>query len=140
MQSSPAMPNNSVAPAPSESGAMDGKPKKKGFVRRMLNNRNGWVKRFARQDLPGWSPIITAKMVVLFYLLSALILLPLGGAILGASLGVKEYSVRLQLMLLAHYIVPDAAVFRSSAATVGSARGKVQQRPSMAFCGHAGPV
>ena len=96
MQSSPAMANNSVAPAPapSEAAMNDSKPKKKGFIRRMLNNRDGWVKRFARQDLPGWSPIITAKMVVLFYLLSALILLPLGGAILAASLNVKEYSVR----------------------------------------------
>ena len=100
MQSSPAMANNSVAPAPSEAAAMDSKPKKKGLVRSLLNNRNGWVKRFARQDLPGWSPIITAKMVVLFYLLSAIILLPLGGAILGASLNVKEYSVRPSPMVL----------------------------------------
>lgn len=96
MQSSPAMANNSVAPAPAPSQAAtnDSRPKKKGFMQRMMSNRNGWVKRFARQDLPGWSPIITAKLVVLFYLLSALILLPLGGAILAASLNVKEYSVR----------------------------------------------
>ncbi len=90
------MANNSVAPAPTPSQAAmnDSRPKKKGFIGRMLSNRDGWVKRFARQDLPGWSPIITAKLVVLFYLLSALILLPLGGAILAASINVKEYSVR----------------------------------------------
>ena len=129
MQASPAMPNNSVAPAPSEAGAMDGKPKKKGFVRRMLNNRNGWVKRFARQDLPGWSPIITAKMVVLFYLLSALILLPLGGAILAASLGVKEYSVRPQLMFLVHHRVPDAGPFHATGYRKGPDCGLNKQRP-----------
>ena len=94
MQSDPAMANNSVAPAPSEATTMEAKPKKRGAIGRLMKNNNTWLKRFARQDLPGWSPIITAKMVVLFYLLSALILLPLGGAILGASLGVKEYSVR----------------------------------------------
>ena len=60
----------------------------------MTQNQNRWHKRFARQQLPGWSPIITAKSVVFFYFLAGLILLPLGVAILLASLNVVEYKVQ----------------------------------------------
>lgn len=55
---------------------------------------NSWHARFVKQQLPGYSPIITGNRVLAFFLCATLILIPLGAAILAASLGVVEYKIR----------------------------------------------
>lgn len=61
--------------------------------KRWLHGKNSWFARFARQELRGWTPILSARFVVFAYLLAAVVLLPLGIAILVASLNIQEYSV-----------------------------------------------
>ena len=62
-------------------------PKKK-------NGRDRAWNRFVHQELTGYSPIMTGNRVLAFFLLATLILIPLGAAILAASLGVVEYKAR----------------------------------------------
>ncbi|DBB12141.1 hypothetical protein WJX82_010754 [Trebouxia sp. C0006] len=62
-------------------------PKKK-------NGRDRAWNRFVHQELTGYSPIMTGNRVLGFFLLATLILIPLGAAILAASLGVVEYKAR----------------------------------------------
>ena len=50
--------------------------------------------RFVHQELQGYSPIITGNRVLAFFLVATIILIPLGAAILAASLSVTEYKVR----------------------------------------------
>ena len=50
--------------------------------------------RFVHQELRGYSPIMTGNRVLSFFLLATLILIPLGAAILAASLSVVEYKGR----------------------------------------------
>lgn len=50
--------------------------------------------RFVHQELSGYSPIMTGNRVLGFFLLATLILIPLGAAILAASLSVVEYKGR----------------------------------------------
>lgn len=61
--------------------------------KRWLHGKNSWFARFARQDLRGWTPILSARFVVFAYLLAAVVLLLLGIAILVASLNVQQHSV-----------------------------------------------
>ena len=51
-------------------------------------------KRFVHQELQGYSPIITGNRVLAFFLVATIVLIPLGAAILAASLSVTEYKVR----------------------------------------------
>ena len=51
-------------------------------------------KRFVHQELAGYSPIKTGHRVLALFLVAAIILIPLGAAILAASLSVVEYKVR----------------------------------------------
>lgn len=62
-------------------------PKKK-------NGRDRAWNRFVHQELTGYSPIMTGNRVLAFFLLATLILIPLGAAILAASLGVVECKAR----------------------------------------------
>lgn len=62
--------------------------------RKGSENSNGWHARFVRQELKGYSPIITGNRVLAFFIVATIILIPLGAAILAASLGVVEYKVR----------------------------------------------
>ncbi len=71
-----------------------GRVQQEGRFKRWLHGKNSWFSRFARQDLKGWTPILSAPFVVASYLLAAAVLLPLGIAILVASLNVQEYRVR----------------------------------------------
>lgn len=64
-------------------------PRRKGS-----QNSNGWHARFVRQELKGYSPIITGNRVLAFFIVATIVLIPLGAAILAASLGVVEYKVR----------------------------------------------
>ena len=50
--------------------------------------------RFAQQDLQGWSPVITAKVVVIYFFVVAAVCVALGVPVLVASLGIVQYSVR----------------------------------------------
>lgn len=50
--------------------------------------------RFVRQEVPGYSPIITGNRVLAFFICATVILIPLGAAILAASLGVVEHKLR----------------------------------------------
>ena len=50
--------------------------------------------RFVHQELRGYSPIMTGNRVLAFFLVATIILIPLGAAILAASLSVTEYKVR----------------------------------------------
>lgn len=50
--------------------------------------------RFVHQELKGYSPIMTGNRVLAFFLVATIILIPLGAAILAASLSVTEYKVR----------------------------------------------
>lgn len=85
-----------TAPPLSDSGSV--RPNQTSCWKRFTQSNNRWHKLFARQQLPGWSPIITAKAVVFFYFLAGLILIPLGIAILLASLNVVEYKVHLDFL------------------------------------------
>jgi hypothetical protein len=67
--------------------------KQKGY-KRWLHGKNSWFGKFARQDLPGWTPILSARFVVFAYLLAAIVLLPLGIAVLVSSLNIQEHKVR----------------------------------------------
>lgn len=58
------------------------------------NGKDRAWQRFVHQELTGYSPIMTGNRVLAFFLLATLILIPLGAAILAASLGVVEYKVR----------------------------------------------
>lgn len=50
--------------------------------------------RFVHQELKGYSPIMTGNRVLAFFLLATIVLIPLGAAILAASLSVTEYKIR----------------------------------------------
>lgn len=50
--------------------------------------------RFVHQELKGYSPIMTGNRVLAFFLVATVILIPLGAAILAASLSVTEYKIR----------------------------------------------
>ena len=50
--------------------------------------------RFAQQELAGWSPVITAKVVVIYFFAVACVCVALGVPVLVASLGVVQYTVR----------------------------------------------
>ena len=56
--------------------------------------KSKFYRRFAEQELKGWSPIITGDAVVLYFLIVASVCVALGVPILLASLNVKEYTVR----------------------------------------------
>ena len=58
------------------------------------DGRDRAYKRFVHQELAGYSPIMTGNRVLAFFLVAAVILIPLGAAILAASLSVVEYKVR----------------------------------------------
>lgn len=62
--------------------------------RKRSENKNGWHSRFVRQEIPGYSPIITGNRVLAFFICATIILIPLGAAILAASLGVVEHKIR----------------------------------------------
>lgn len=62
--------------------------------RKGSGNKNGWHSRFVRQEIPGYSPIITGNRVLAFFICATIILIPLGAAILAASLGVVEHKIR----------------------------------------------
>jgi hypothetical protein len=51
-------------------------------------------RRFAQQELKGWSPIITGNVVVLYFLAVAVVCIALGVPILKAALDVDEYEIR----------------------------------------------
>ena len=53
-----------------------------------------FYKRFAQQELWGWSPIITGNVVVIYFLLVAVVCIALGVPILVASIQVKEVKAR----------------------------------------------
>lgn len=78
------------SPAPPQQPAPA--PKRKGY-KRWLRGKNSWFAKFARQELPGWTPILSARFVVFAYLLAAVVLLPLGIAVLVASVGIQEHKV-----------------------------------------------
>ncbi len=67
-------------------------PKSSRF-KRWLHGKNSWFARFARQDLRGWTPILSANFVVFAYLLAGVVLLPIGIAVLVSSLNVQEHRV-----------------------------------------------
>ena len=46
------------------------------------------------RDLQGWSPVITAKVVVTYFFVVAAVCVALGVPVLVASLGIVQYSVR----------------------------------------------
>ena len=50
--------------------------------------------RFAQQELAGWSPVVTAKAVVIYFFVVAAVCVALGVPVLIASLGIVQYSVR----------------------------------------------
>jgi hypothetical protein len=50
--------------------------------------------RFAQQELAGWSPVVTAKAVVIYFFVVACVCVALGVPVLIASLGIVQYSVR----------------------------------------------
>ena len=50
--------------------------------------------RFVHQELQGYSPIMTGNRVLAFFLVATVLLIPLGAAILAASLSVTEYKIR----------------------------------------------
>lgn len=84
-------------PVPEDGSATSGPPpKKQGRFKNWLHGKNGWFARFARQDLHGFTPIISSKFVIMVYLLSGVVLLPLGIAILVASINVQEYRVSIE--------------------------------------------
>lgn len=56
--------------------------------------KSKFYKRFAQQELWGWSPIITGNVVVIYFLLVAVVCIALGVPILVASIGVKELTAR----------------------------------------------
>ncbi|MES1911194.1 MAG: hypothetical protein MHM6MM_003671 [Cercozoa sp. M6MM] len=58
------------------------------------NERAPQSSAFKQQRLPAWQPILTPKLVVLTFLIVGVIFLPLGGVILAAANGVKEFKVR----------------------------------------------
>ena len=65
-----------------------------GEGREAERKRSGWYLRFARQELRGWSPILKGRVVVLYLLAVAVLLIALGVPILTASTGIVEYYVR----------------------------------------------
>ena len=81
-------------PAVEQHPAQAPPPPKDSRLKRFLHGKNGWFSKFARQDLPGWTPILSANFVVTVYMLAGIVLLPLGIAILVASLNVQEHRVR----------------------------------------------
>ena len=58
------------------------------------DERSHFHRRFAQQDLQGWSPVITAKVVVTYFFVVAAVCVALGVPVLVASLGIVQYSVR----------------------------------------------
>ena len=56
--------------------------------------RRRWYLRFARQQLDGWSPILTGNLVVGYLLATAVVCFALGLPILLASTGLAHHSVR----------------------------------------------
>lgn len=83
-------------PVPQDGSAPPGPPpRKQSRFKNWLHGKNGWFARFARQDLHGFTPIISSRFVILVYLIAGVILLPLGIAILVASLNVQEHKVNL---------------------------------------------
>lgn len=65
-------------------------------VRRRSNSADqdsAW-NRFVHQELKGYSPIMTGNRVLAFFLVATVLLIPLGAAILAASLSVTEYKIR----------------------------------------------
>jgi hypothetical protein len=61
---------------------------------RKKKKKSRFYRRFAQQDLRGWSPIISANGVVLYFLLVSVLCIALGIPVLLASLHVTEYKVR----------------------------------------------
>ena len=60
---------------------------------RRAGHDSAW-NRFVHQELKGYSPIMTGNRVLAFFLVATLVLIPLGAAILAASLSVTEHKVR----------------------------------------------
>ena len=58
------------------------------------HKKSRFYKRFAQQELKGWSPVITANAVVIYFFLASVVCLALGIPILLASLHVVEYKAR----------------------------------------------
>ena len=56
--------------------------------------KSRFYRRFAQQELKGWSPIITGNVVVLYFLAVAVVCIALGVPILKAALDVDEYEIR----------------------------------------------
>lgn len=56
--------------------------------------KSKFYRRFAQQELKGWSPIITGNVVVLYFLAVAVVCIALGVPILKAALDVDEYKIR----------------------------------------------
>ena len=70
-----------------EEGSQHGSKQKK-------KQKSRFYKRFAQQELRGWSPVITADAVVIYFFLVSIVCLALGIPILLASLHVVEYKAR----------------------------------------------
>lgn len=58
------------------------------------HNKSRFYRRFAQQELAGWSPIITGNVVVIYFFIIGVVCIALGVPILLAALGVTEYKVR----------------------------------------------
>lgn len=56
--------------------------------------KSKFYRRFAQQELKGWSPIITGNVVVIYFFLVTLLCIALGIPILKASMDVVEFKVR----------------------------------------------
>ena len=56
--------------------------------------KKGYHKRFAQQELWGWSPIITGNVVVVYFFAAGVLCLALGVPILLASLRIVEVKAR----------------------------------------------
>ncbi|BDA48170.1 ALA-interacting subunit 5 [Coccomyxa sp. Obi] len=56
--------------------------------------KSKFYRRFAQQELKGWSPIITGNVVVLYFLAVAVVCIALGVPILKAALDVHEHEIR----------------------------------------------
>ena len=70
---------------PQPAGEVNGKKKKK---------KSRFYRRFAQQELKGWSPIITGNVVVIYFFLVTLLCIALGIPILKASTDVVQFKVR----------------------------------------------
>lgn len=79
---------------PALAGSQTTNPPRKGRMKSWLTHKDSWPARFARQDLHGFTPIISSRFVIVVYMLAGLVLLPIGIAALISSLNIQEHKIR----------------------------------------------